>query len=139
MFRTNAEGGIPTGPFVSTFTVRSDGTVGIGSNAPVDTSILQMTGSVVAPIRIRRSGTLDGSGYTVIVIGSVSLPFPDATNSGRLYHLLNGNDSANGVAGIFREPGSTASTYFLTLDASSGNRGITVQSDGTQWEILTRE
>ena len=138
-YGTTAEGGIPTGPFVSTFTVRSDGTVGIGSYAPIDASILQMAGSVAAPIRIRRGGTLDGSDYTVIVIINVSLPYPDATNFGRIYHLLNGNASANGVFGIFREPGSTATTSFITLDASSGNRGITVQSDGTQWWILTRE
>jgi hypothetical protein len=69
----------------------------------------------------------------------VSLPYPDATSFGRIYHLLNGNASANGVFGIFREPGSTATTSSITLDASSGNRGITVQSDGTQWWILTRE
>jgi hypothetical protein len=134
---TSSEGGIPTGTFTPTFSVRSDGNVGVGTGTP--TSTLQVAGSVAASIRTLNSGTLAATDYTVIVIGNVSLPAPDATNTGRLYHLINGTANTYSVTGTFRDAGSGGTLGSFTLGTTSGTRGITVQSDGTQWWILTRE
>jgi hypothetical protein len=134
---TSSEGGIPTGTFTPNFTVRSDGTVGIGTGTP--TSTLQVAGSVAASIRALSSGTIADTDYTVLVIGNVSLPAPSAANSGRLYHLINGNVNTYTVTGTFRDGGSGGTVGSVTLNSVAGNRGITVQSDGSQWWILTRE
>jgi hypothetical protein len=134
---TSNEGGIPTGTFTPNFTVRSDGTVGIGTSTP--TSTLQVAGSVAASIRALSSGTIADTDYTVLVIGNVSLPAPSAANSGRLYHIINGNVNTYVVTGTFRDGGSGGTVGSVTLNSTAGNRGITVQSDGSQWWILTRE
>ena len=134
---TSTEGGIPTGTFTPNFTVRSDGNVGIGTGTP--TSTLQVAGSVAASIRTLNSGTVAATDYTVIVTGNVSLPTPDATNSGRLYHLLNGGTGNPIVTGTFHDAGSNGTFPSFTLGTGSGGKGLTVQSDGTQWWIVTRE
>ncbi len=134
---TSTEGGIPTGTFVPNFTVRSDGSVGIGTGTP--TSTLQVAGSVAAPIRALSSGTIADTDYTVIVIGNVSLPAPSAANTGRLYHIINGNTNTYTVTGTFHVAGSGGTLTSFLLNSTADNQGITVQSDGSQWWILTRE
>ena len=135
------EGGIPTGTFTPTFTVRSDGNVGVGTGAP--TSTLQVAGSVAASIRTLNSGTIADTDYTVLVGGNISLPAPNATNVGRLYHLLYNSAVAGSttciVTGTFRDPANPGTTPGFGLSTAATGKGITVQSDGTQWWILTRE
>jgi hypothetical protein len=133
------EGVIPAGTFTPTFTVRADGNVGVGTGTP--TSTLQVNGSVAASIRTLNSGTIAATDYTVIVGGNVSLPAPDATNAGRLYHLLYNSTGvfAYIVTGTFRDPGNGFTTDSFQLSTATNSKGITVQSDGTQWWILTRE
>ncbi|MCI1190104.1 hypothetical protein MON38_21985 [Hymenobacter sp. DH14] len=137
MAGTSTEGGIPAGTFTPNFTVRADGNVGIGTGAP--TSTLQVAGSVAASIRELSGGSIAETDYTVIVTGSVSLPAPDATNTGRIYHLINGNTNTYTVTGTFRDAGSGGRIGSFTLNSTAGTKGITVQSDGSQWWILTRE
>jgi len=134
---TNAEGGIPTGSFTPNFTVRADGNVGVGTGAP--TSTLQVNGSVAASIRTLSSGTIADADYTIIITGNVSLPVPSATNTGRMYHLINGNTNSNTVSGTFHDAGSNSSFPSFTLGTGTGGKGITVQSDGTQWWLIGRE
>jgi hypothetical protein len=137
--RTSAstEGGIPTGTFTPTFTVRSDGNVGVGTSAP--TSTLQVAGSVAASIRTLSSGTIADTDYTVLITGNVSLPAPSAANTGRLYHLLNGGTGNPVVTGTLHDAGTASTFPSFTLGTGSGGKGLTVQSDGSQWWILTRE
>ncbi|WP_151086825.1 beta strand repeat-containing protein [Hymenobacter baengnokdamensis] len=120
------------------FTVqRSTGYVGMNTLTP--NSTLQVNGSVAASIRTLGSGTIADTDYTVLVTGAVALPTPSATNTGRLYHLLNGNANSNTITGTLRDAGTTGTFTSFTLGTSSGGKGITVQSDGTQWWIVTRE
>ena len=109
------------------------GNVGIGTTGP--TSTFQVNGSVAASIRT--SNIITENDYTVIVTGNVSLPAPSTANVGRMYYLLNGN--SNTITGTLRDPGTSSSTNSFTLTANIGSKGITVQSDGTQWWIIGRE
>jgi hypothetical protein len=131
---TNAEGGIPGGTFTPTFTVRADGNVGVGTDTP--TSTFQVNGSVAASIRTLSNGTVANTDYTVLVGGNISLPTPAASNAGRLYNLLTTGGSYV-VTAAFRDAGGTFATY--GLNNSPGARGIVVQSDGTNWWIVSRQ
>ena len=122
-----------TGTGATTF----GGSVGIGATA-APTSTLQVTGSVAASIRTLSSGTIADTDYTVLVTGPVSLPSPGSA-IGRLYHLLNGGTGNFIVTGTFRDPGNPTTLTSFTLGTTSGTKGITVQSDGSRWWILTRE
>jgi hypothetical protein len=128
------EGGIPTGSFTPNFTVRSDGNVGVGTGAP--TSTFQVNGSVAASIRSLSSGTVADNDYTLLVGGNISLPTPGPSNAGRLYNLLTTGGSYV-VTAAFRDAGGTFGTY--GLNNSAGGRGIVVQSDGTNWWIVSRQ
>ena len=94
---------------------------------------------MAASIRALGSGTIAATDYTVLVVGNVSLPAPDATNTGRLYHIINGNTNTYVVTGTFRDAGSAGTVGSVTLNSTAGAKGFTVQSDGSQWWILTRE
>ncbi len=106
--------------------------VGIGTSTPGST--LQVVGSVAASIRTLTSGTVADNDYTVLVGGNISLPTPSATNSGRMYNLLTTGGSYV-VSASFRDASGTFGTY--GLNTSAGGRGIVVQSDGTNWWIIS--
>ena len=131
---TSSEDGIPDGIFTPNFTVRSDGNVGVGTGTP--TSTLQVAGSVAASIRTRSTGTVASNDYTVLVSGSILLPTPDPGNVGRLYNLLTTGGSYV-VTAAFRDASGTFGIY--GLNNSAGARGIVVQSDGTNWWIISRQ
>lgn len=111
----------------------SNGMIGIGVRAP--NSKLHVGGSVAANIRVLASGTVTESDYTVLVQGNVSLPSP-ADRTGRIYNLINDNTNVNRVTGTFKMNGGTLTFYDLN-DTDNG-RGVTVQSDGTAWVIISR-
>lgn len=117
--------------------IQGNGRVGVGTSSP--TSTLQVAGSVAASIRSLGSGTIADTDYTVLLTGNVALPAPSASNTGRLYHLLNATAGNVVVTGTLHDVGTTATLSTFTLNTTSGNKGITVQSNGTYWWILTRE
>ena len=93
-------------------------------------------GSQNLSYRTLASGTIADSDYTVEITGNVALPAANASNTGRVYNIINGNTNNNTVSGTFKINGGTFTDY--TLNNSDGGRGVMVQSTGSAWLILNR-
>ncbi len=118
--------------------VNANKKIGINlSSAP--NSTLQVGGSVAAKIRTLSSGTVADDDYTVLVQGNISLPNPDATNTGRIYYLIS-DTSSNTTITIpnYREGGTTTASASYGLNNGTGGKGLTIQSTGNAWVIISR-
>lgn len=109
------------------------GHIGIGNSSPAST--LDVSGSFGTSITTQSSGTLDETNSTVIVTGGIVLPA--ASNSkGRIYHIYLGTSSAVTITGSISYLGNISSSW--ALDNTAGNRGIILQSNGTNWVVIGR-
>lgn len=115
-------------------TVMKSGQVGLGTSTQRPNSTLQLFGSLSLPIRTLYSGKVEEHDYTVLVAGAIALPPATASNTGRIYQLVNDSESRQTITGLFRVAGKQASSF--ELDFRPGARGITVQSNGTEWAII---
>lgn len=121
-------------------TMTASGNVGmgivnnVGNLAPVST--LDVKGSVGGNIRALSSGTIADNDFTLLVQGSVSLPAASSANIRRIYYLINDTSASQTVSGNFRLNGNIFNSY--TLNNSDGGRGISVQSDGNNWIIISK-
>lgn len=145
--RNNAGAGASTVIFAS----RLNGNVGIGNTNPsqkldvtgnIAASGAILTGGIVANLRIiTASYSLTGSDYTIInraTTGTPTLTLPTATgNAGRIYFL---SDEAGTPQMMTISPGIVyKGTTYTTLNNPffiNGPRAL-IQSDGTNWVILT--
>ncbi|PTT70927.1 MULTISPECIES: hypothetical protein [unclassified Chryseobacterium] len=121
-------------------TMTASGNVGmgivnnVGNLAPVST--LDVKGSLGGNIRTLSSGTIADNDFTLLVQGAISLPVPSSANIRRIYHIINDTTGTQTVTGNFRLNGSTFSSYIL--NNSDGGRGLSVQSDGNNWIIISK-
>jgi len=109
-------------------------TSNFGINTSSPNSSLQVAGSLSANIRSVNTLAAEND-YTIIVTGNISLPTPGVTNSGRIYNLLC-NGSAFTVTAAFKDASGTFATF--GLNNATGARSIVVQSDGTNWWIISQ-
>lgn len=99
-------------------------------------STLEVNGSVSARIRSLASGIIANDDYTVLVGGNISLPVADATNTGRIYNLVHNVTNPVTITGTFRINGSNISSY--DLNGTVNGSGLTVQSNGSAWVVISR-
>jgi hypothetical protein len=97
-----------------------------------------VNGSISSSIRTNVNGNILDTDYTVLATSDVNLPTPSATNVGRIYIIVDDSmPSTININGSFRKNGTTFTNY--TLDAGgSNNSSLMVQSDGTNWLILSK-
>lgn len=87
-------------------------------------------------IRTLNTGTVAADDFTILVTGSISLPTPNASNTGRIYNLINDTAGAVTISGTFRINGGNFTNY--GLNNSDLGRGIVVQSNGSAWVVISR-
>lgn len=107
--------------------------LGIKTNAP--NSTLHVNGSMANNIITLSTGVIPDDGYTVLVSGAVTMPDPTIV-TGRIYNLINADAGSHTITGNFNINGSISASF--TLDTTNFNRGINVQSDGTNWVVISR-
>jgi hypothetical protein len=112
------------------------GRTGIRTADPKST--LHVNGSFSSALRPIAAGEPDENDYTLIVLGNINLPAPSVDNVGRIYKLINGDSSSKTITGIFRDAGADLTTASISLTSNPGEKAITVQSDGNQWWIISR-
>lgn len=104
------------------------GSVGVGNITP--NSTFEVSGSVGHSITTTSSNiTLDATHYTVIITGgtpTVTLPAAGATNTRRMYVVVNQTGGARTISAYLDFAGASATTV-------AANSSITVQSNGTNW------
>jgi hypothetical protein len=112
------------------------GKVGIKTFEP--NSTLHIQGSLSTKITSLSIGTVADDDYTILVEGNISLPPASINNKGRIYMLvINTNISNNSsyvITGNFKDNATILTNYTLS---NAGTRSITVQSNGTQWQIIS--
>ncbi|BAO56556.1 hypothetical protein [Nonlabens marinus] len=92
-------------------------------------------------IRTISGGTALSTDHTLIINGDISIPDAVTSNAGQIYIIALGINSNNrvitAIGGDFRYPGdaNAFSTYGLNNNGN-GTRGITIQSNGTDWYII---
>lgn len=119
----------------ATATASNTKKIGINTTA-VPNSTLQVNGSVSAKVRAISSGTVAVDDYTILMQGNISLPAADATNTGRIYVIV--RDVATTpltISGTFRFAGANQTNY--VFGSGTFLNGITVQSNGSAWVILS--
>ncbi|MEC3876699.1 hypothetical protein [Chryseobacterium salviniae] len=87
-------------------------------------------------IRTLSSGTVAADDFTILVTGNISLPAPNASNTSRIYNLINETAGSVTVSGTFRINGGNFTNY--VLNNSDLGRGIVVQSNGSAWVLISR-
>jgi len=106
--------------------------IGIANVLP--NSTLQVGGSVALPIVATGNITLGDNDYTVLATGNITLPSASGV-TGRIYNIVYKSGSPT-VIGSMILSGAAISSY--GLNTNDGGRGITVQSDGTDWYVTAR-
>lgn len=108
--------------------ITSGGLVGVGNITP--NSTFEVSGSVAYSITTTSSNiTLGATHYTVIITGgtpAVTLPAAGATNTRRVYVIVNQTGAARTISTYKDFAGANATTI-------TANSSITIQSDGTNW------
>ncbi|MCU7614128.1 hypothetical protein N0B16_06730 [Chryseobacterium sp. GMJ5] len=117
-------------------TLTEAGNLGIGTATP--TATVDVVGSFSANIRTLTTGTVADNDYTVLVGGNISLPAPSATNTRRIYYLVNNSATSRTITGTFKDAGNGAAAGSFILTNTAEGKAITVQSDGTAWWIISR-
>jgi hypothetical protein len=80
--------------------------------------------------------TLTASDNTIVSSNSATMTLPAASGfTGKQFRIVSGGGTST-VSGSLVLSGASQATY--SLDATNGSRGITVQSDGTNWIIIDR-
>ncbi len=117
--------------------------VGNGNNAP--NSTLSVNGSMSLPIRtVTGPTTLNDTDYTVLVSNSTTnganITLPSAVGrTGRLFVIKNISTAVNNSQNVLTTSGQTIDgilTAFGLSNQSNNIRGITVQSNGTNWYVV---
>lgn len=108
--------------------------VGIGTTSP--TSTLQVIGSFATKIRAASEPRGSQDDFTILVDQNTTLPRPDDNSKGRIMYLINDTNADQTVSGRFRMNGIVTTSFVLST--TDGTRGITVQSTGTDWVIVSK-
>ena len=112
----------------------TNGNVGIGTNTP--TSVLEVSGSVSMPIRsTNTSTTLGNNDYTLVMTNrNLTITLPAASScTGRIYILKNISNGDNNTSVSFIKENGDPETKI------SKDRIIWLQSDGTNWQQITKD
>ncbi|WP_131368507.1 hypothetical protein [Chryseobacterium soli] len=121
-----------TGGKANQILVTNGGTAGNGINAQLSWANI---GSVAVNIRTF-SGTVQDTDDTVIATGPINLPGATSLNKGKIYKMYMGINSNILISGSISFLGNVSSNW--TLNDTVGNRGITLQSDGSNWIVIGR-
>ncbi|MCW4450730.1 hypothetical protein OK344_00735 [Kaistella sp. BT6-1-3] len=81
-----------------------------------------------------KNGMLLSTDYTILATGNISLP-PAANTPGKIYHIVYDGTPMSIYSPIFLN-GASITNY--PLNGAAGNSGITVQSNGTNWYIISK-
>lgn len=81
-----------------------------------------------------KNGMLLSTDYTILATGNISLP-PAADTPGKIYHIVYDGTPMSIYSPIFLN-GASITNY--PLNGAAGNSGITVQSNGTNWYIISK-
>lgn len=92
-------------------------------------------------IRTIASGTALESDHTLILNGDIGIPAATIANTGQIYILILGLNQNNrvvtAIGNDFAYPGDAAAFSTFGLNQNGGGaRGITIQSNGTNWYII---
>ena len=127
--------------------IKSDGKVGIGTDAPEST--LDVAGSVSKPITIKTAHYTAGDGdYTIIFTptSNVTLSLPAATTcEGRIYVVRNTRvgSSTDPIVTIVPDVGevidgvASISVGYNQILPDGVSHSVTIQSDGTGWWVIS--
>ena len=107
------------------------------AGAVLPNATLQVNGSVSAKIRVLSAGTVAEDDYTVLVRGNITMPAAAATNAGRIYQLILDAAGSFTISGTFRMGGANSTNYVLS--GSTNGTNVVVQSNGTDWVVISRD
>lgn len=97
---------------------------------------VKMISSNDRKIRTLNTGIIANDDSTLLLTGDVSLPIANASNQGKVYNLINDTSGNVTINGTFRINGGNFSNY--GLNNSNFGRGISVQSTGSAWAVISR-
>ena len=128
VFATTPSGG--SSP-LDRMTIKSDGKVGIGTEAP--NSTIQVNGSMALPIRSGGTTTLTAADYTHISSSGAVVTLPSAVGiKGRVYIIKNDGSGSSSVKPAAGEKIDGKLGTFTLQKKQVGQ----IQSDGTDWWII---
>lgn len=81
-----------------------------------------------------KSGTLTAADYTVLATGNIQLPAASLL-AGKIYIIVYNGTSAE-ISSSVRSNGVALSNY--TLNGTAGQSGVTLQSDGSNWYVISK-
>lgn len=81
-----------------------------------------------------KSGLLTTADFTVLATGNISLPTASAAN-GKIFNIVY-NGTTSQITSSIQINGAPVANY--TLNGSTGGSGVSVQSDGANWYLISR-